>query len=107
MSTTAIPDSISEPVVERIVNIDECILVGFDLETTGLSDDCELTQIAASPFDGKDSFDQYILPVGPISSGAVNATGISKRNNKLYLRNRPVDFTDARNALTSFAAWID
>ena len=106
-ATTAIPDSIPEPIAERIKNIDECALVGFDLETTGLSDDCELTQIAASRFDGKDSFDQYILPVDPISSGAVKATGISKRNNKLHYRNRPVDFIDADTALKSFAAWID
>ena len=106
-ATTSIPDMISEPKVERITDIENFVLVAFDLETTGLSDDCELTQVAAYRFDGQDTFDQYILPVGGISSGATTATGITKRNNQLFLRNRPVECKDANTALASFADWID
>ena len=46
-------------------------------------------------------------PVGGISSGAPTATGIPKRNNQLFLRNRPVECKDANTALASFADWID
>ena len=106
-ATTSIPDMVLEPNVERINDIENFVLVAFNLETTGLSDDCELTQVAAYRFDGQDSFDQYILPVGGISSGAATATGITKRNNQLFLRNRPVDCKDANTALASFADWID
>ena len=108
-ATTSIPDIVVEPVVERIpvLDMEQFILVGFDLETTGLSDVCELTQVAASRFDGMDHFDQYILPVGSISSGAVRATGITKHNNRLFLRSRPVESADAHTILSSFADWID
>ena len=97
------------PAVERVsqVSMDQCILVGFDLETTGLSDGCELTQLAASRFDGNGNFDQYVLPQGPITSGASATTGITKRNGRLFLRSRPVASTDSCTALSSFADWID
>ena len=59
------------------------VLVVFDLETTSLSNECEITQISASSLDRTDTFDRYVLPVGPISKDASKVTHITKRN--IYL----------------------
>ena len=56
-ATISIPEMTLEPKIERINDIEDYIIVPFDLENIVLSDDCELTQVAVFRCDGRDSFD--------------------------------------------------
>ena len=85
-----------------LVELEQATLVEFDLETISLSDSCEIIQIAATVFNSSSSFDRYILPVGSISPGASKVSGITKKNNRLFLRSRPVECADILTTLKQF-----
>ena len=107
-ATQSIPSMQSPPDFEKIpvIELENSTLVAFDLETTLLSDSCEIIQIAATVFDSSTSFDRYILPVGAISPGASKVTGITKKNNCLFLRSRPVESADILTVLKQFSEWL-
>ena len=75
--------------VHRWSYADEQIIeVVYDLETTGLSTNfCEITQTAATTFDGTTTSDRYLLPKGVISVDASSETGLSVQefDGKLHL----------------------
>ena len=50
-NTTTIPAPASLPESD-IKDIENCTVSFFDLETTGLSDDCGIVQVSAVDFDG-------------------------------------------------------
>ena len=77
-NTTAIPPPTSLPESDIIKDIESCTVCFFDLETSGLSDDCKIVQVSAVDFDGLRLFDQYVYPNGSINFGATKVTGITK-----------------------------
>lgn len=106
--TLSIPSMKHQPSVGRIPlpTLENIVLLGFDLETTSLSDTCEIIQISAANFDFSETFDQYVLPVGPISASASKVNGITKINDKMFLRSRPIECVDIVSSLGSFGSWL-
>ncbi|XP_011309361.1 three prime repair exonuclease 2 [Fopius arisanus] len=79
-------------------------IVFFDLETTGLEPNCEILQIAAKY--GSRMYRTYILPTGPIPQIVKDITGIDMKNNKMYVRGRPVTAVPKSTALYTFIAFL-
>ena len=69
-NTKTIPPPTSIPEIDITKDIENCIVCFFDLETTGLSDSCEIVWVSDVDFDGLRLFDQYVYPNGSISFGA-------------------------------------
>ena len=80
--------------------------ITFDLETTGLSRNSEITQIAASV--NNDSFQSYVLPRCQISTTASKVTGLSynQGTDKLYLRGTEVKAVPIQSALLDFIDFL-
>ena len=78
--------------------------VFFDLETTSLSNHCDVTQIAAVCQNSR--FDQYVTPGQEISQGASEVTGLTFQLGTLFHHNRPVESIHIKSALQSFLAWL-
>ncbi len=86
-----LPTTRQPPEIVQLELDDDDVIVVYDLETTALGRGAEFTQVAASTTDQKQKFDQYILPVGNISYGAREITGLSKnKDGKLVNRNSDV-----------------
>ncbi|KAF7653294.1 hypothetical protein LDENG_00084990 [Lucifuga dentata] len=83
---------------------DERTLVFFDLETTGLDAECDITQLSA--ISDEKVFNVYVLPHRPISKGATWATGLTVHDNTLLLHGQPVVTTPLRQALSSFIDFL-
>uniref|UniRef100_A0AAV2KLA0 Exonuclease domain-containing protein n=1 Tax=Knipowitschia caucasica TaxID=637954 RepID=A0AAV2KLA0_KNICA len=79
-------------------------LVFFDLETTGLSRDCEVVQLAA--VSSSHSLNLYILPRGAMERGASRVTGLRVHKNALYLHQRPLLCTPPTEALLAFLCFL-
>ena len=78
----------------------------FDIETTSLHRDCDITQISASTIDGRSKFDKYILPTKNITPSASKVTGLSVRDKTLFLHGKPVTSVDVEEGLSSFRNWL-
>ena len=103
-----IPPATILPSVE-VINPDkltECQICIFDLETTSLSDDCDLVQIAAVTLDGKTSFNQYILPCTGITSRASKVTGLTVKGGNLFSYCKLVQSVGLKEGLLRFSAWL-
>ncbi|XP_015110093.1 three prime repair exonuclease 2-like [Diachasma alloeum] len=79
-------------------------IVFFDLETTGLTPDCEIMQIAAKC--GGKMYRTYILPTNPIPQIVKNITGITVINNKMFARGRPVTGVTRVVAVRTFIKFL-
>ena len=81
--------------------------VVFDLETTGLSRNSDITQIAAQCGDRK--FNNYVLPRCDISKEASSVTGLSfqRSTNKLYHNGDQVEAVSQREALLNFIEFLN
>ena len=53
----------------------DCEVLIYDLETTGLKRDAEITQLACVDFDSGREFNTYIMPNGKIEPRASKVTG--------------------------------
>ncbi|KYM97853.1 DNA polymerase III polC-type [Cyphomyrmex costatus] len=82
-----------------------CKVVLFDLETTGLSKNDEISQIAA--YTKESSYDMYIIPSKGISKGASAVTGLHGLNGELYLRENRVQAVSASQAFQQFLQYLD
>ncbi|XP_078328075.1 DNA polymerase III PolC-type-like [Crassostrea virginica] len=80
--------------------------VVFDLETTGLSRNSDVTQISA--YDGESMLNLYVSPRQPISPKASDVTGItfSFEHNQMYCHGVPVDSVNIREALLQLMEFI-
>ena len=80
--------------------------VVFDLETTGLSQNSDVTQISA--YDGESMLNLYVSPRQPISPKASDVTGItfSFEHNQMYCHSVPVDSVNIREALLQLMDFI-
>ena len=105
-NTTTIPAPTSLPESDIIKDIENCTIYFFDLETTGLSDDCKIVQVSAVDFDGLRLFDQYVYPNGSISFGSTKATGITKSSGKLFFHGKLVDAVEVNMSLNRFGLWL-
>ena len=84
----------------------------FDIETTGLGNDCEVTQLAACLLSGAaKSFAQYVLPSGQISKEASTITKLTTRreSGRTILRHDGMEGPSAtwEVAEEKFAAWLE
>ncbi|KYQ49305.1 hypothetical protein ALC60_11637 [Trachymyrmex zeteki] len=80
-------------------------IVYFDLETTGLSNDADILQIAA--ICNNKIFNVYIKSLKQISTGASTVTKLCYINSKLYLRDKEVETFTIVNALELFKQFLD
>lgn len=85
-------------------DLKQCVVVFFDLETTGFSDKDEIVQIAASCLD-KD-FDMYIMPNRKMDEKASQVTGIKIFDHKMYYNDMEVTTMRGRDALISFLWYL-
>lgn len=81
-------------------------LVAFDLETTGLGRNCDITQIAASA--GEEVFQSYVVPRCNITKEASKITGITycRGSNTLYLHGKAVRGKLMHEALLDFISFL-
>ncbi|KAK7940029.1 hypothetical protein WMY93_003355 [Mugilogobius chulae] len=79
-------------------------LVFFDLETTGLSRDSEIVQLAA--VCSSHSLNLYVLPQGRMDWGASRVTGLSVHKQTLLLHHRPLLCTPPAQALLAFLCFL-
>ena len=111
LDTEGIPSPLSCTTHTPVQCPSSCTVVYFDLETTGLSRQSELTQIAAKVRDGTSVFNTYLLPSSNICSGATSATGLSigrKNGERILVKNgQPVEAASQVDGLKKFAEWLD
>ena len=97
-----IPPPVSAPVYKPIVNGTQNI-VFFDLETTSLAKDCDITQLAA--VCGEKDFNRYVMPSQPIHSKATDVTHISVMDNQMYYFGNKVQIIQIEECLSLFLDW--
>ncbi|XP_061186837.1 uncharacterized protein LOC133194959 [Saccostrea echinata] len=103
-SITEIPPPLIKPISTPIA-AEQYTFVYFDLETTGLEKDCEVTQIAACTDDK--IFSQYVTPpTKPISASATAVTGLVIRDNIMYKNGHQVLSKTTEEAFQSFIDWM-
>lgn len=88
---------VSEPGTSKIVF--------FDLETTSLKADCDITQISA--VYENDIFNSYVIPDKMIDPRASEITGIVCYGDEMYVHDEPVTAVPPKEALENFLAWIE
>ena len=104
--TVEVPAKTIEPPLVKASCGQETKIVVFDLETTSLSHECEITQIAAQTFDGI-TFNQYILPEGEIDFRASKITGIQKFNGALFVNGKKINAAlPIKDVLQRFSEWL-
>ena len=106
LQTITIPSHDTTPLYHPVLGAETKLKLIFDLETTSLYDNCELTQIAATTTEGEVRFSQYILPEGEIDKNASKVTGITKSCNRLFLNGRPVSSVSLSVGLQMFSHWL-
>ncbi|XP_062579761.1 uncharacterized protein LOC134241754 [Saccostrea cucullata] len=103
-SITEIPPPLTKPIPTPIA-AGQHTFVYFDLETTGLDKDCEVTQIGACTDDK--TFSQYVTPpTKPISASATAVTGLAIRDNIMYKNGHQVHSKTTEEAFQSFIDWM-
>ncbi|XP_052101228.1 uncharacterized protein LOC127735165 [Mytilus californianus] len=80
--------------------------VFFDLETTGLSRNSDITQIAAAC--GSNTFQRYVIPRTEITQEASTITGITflHSSNKMYVNGTIVETCSAEQSLLDFIDFL-
>ena len=103
-----IPDILKPPEITKCAeNNTSHSKVYFDIETTSLSMECDLTQLSAvSACHGGVEFNQYITPEKSISPGAANVTGLTLSNGILFHMGKPVHSVPVRTDLQAFLAFL-
>lgn len=79
-------------------------LVFFDLETTGLENDCDIVQLSA--VSGEKIFNKYILPSKTISAGAFATNGFQVLDGVLYLRGEPQQASSLQDTVEAFLHFL-
>ncbi|XP_058803404.1 uncharacterized protein LOC131671175 [Phymastichus coffea] len=83
---------------------ENCPVIYFDLETSGLHTECDILQIAAKC--GKISFNVYIYPVQDISAAASAIHGLRKYEGDLMLQSEKVHSVSLRIAMGQFLHYL-
>ncbi|XP_061162473.1 uncharacterized protein LOC133171701 [Saccostrea echinata] len=100
-----IPPPTTEPTCTVLKLGMDYAYVSFDLETTGLAQDCEITQIGAAYTD-EHSFSEYLLPSKRISTSAFALTGLTVAGNQMYKEGQPVQATSPSEGLRNILHWL-
>ncbi|XP_065941597.1 uncharacterized protein [Magallana gigas] len=100
-----IPPPQTEQTCKELIPGVEYAYVSFDLETTGLGNDSEITQIGAAYIHDK-SYSQYLLPSKRISTSAIALTGLTVAGSQMYKEGEPVPSTSTSEGLTNFLQWL-
>lgn len=100
-----IPPPQTEQTCKELIPGVEYAYVSFDLETTGLGNDSEITQIGAAYIHDK-SYSQYLLPSKRISTSAIALTGLTAAGSQMYKEGEPVPSTSTSEGLTNFLQWL-
>ncbi|XP_046739525.1 uncharacterized protein LOC124407446 [Diprion similis] len=95
----------AEDLPDVFLSSDDCNIIYFDLETSGLSKTSEILQIAAKFEDRK--FSVYVNPSKAIDSTASRITGLKFVKGNLYFNGKKVPSMSPRDALESFQEFID
>ncbi|KAJ8685753.1 hypothetical protein QAD02_021546 [Eretmocerus hayati] len=82
----------------------DCEIVVFDIETTGLCLTDEIVQLAA--VCGEADFNVYILPRKKFSPEAASVTKMKKVDDKLFVGDAEVEILSARGAFMSFLYFL-
>ena len=101
-NTTTITPSTNLPEIDITEDIENSTVCFLDLETTSLSDDCEIAQVSAVDCDGLRLFDQYVYLNGSISFRATKVTGIKKSSGILFCHGKLVDPIEVNVGLNRF-----
>ena len=88
---------------DKIVHSEICV---FDLQTTSLSDACEIVQISAVTLVGEQSFNQYILSCVQISPSASKVTGLTMMGSKMLLNGKSVHTVEIKEGVPMFSSWL-
>ncbi|XP_033218470.1 maternal protein exuperantia-1 [Belonocnema kinseyi] len=86
------------------VEMKDCKIVVFDIETTGLAKTDEIVQIAAAC--GDKSFDTYIVPKKNMSEAASGVTGIQIVKNEMLVNKKAVITVTPREGFISFLHFL-
>lgn len=99
-------DFIDKPILDPTKNIipTTAKAIIFDLETSGLSRNCEILQIAARFEDSE--YNAYIMPLHSISSSASAVTGLEVKNGDLVLDSVPVSTVSPRIAISGLLTFL-
>jgi len=85
-------------------------VVFFDLETTGLDQDCDIIQIGAVSSQDNATFSTFILPNKPMSESAVAVTGVQYDCEKKTLfrvhDGRPIEAKSREEGFREFANFL-
>ncbi|XP_066596275.1 uncharacterized protein [Prorops nasuta] len=95
---------IDEVIIAENVSYDNCAIVAFDIETTGLQTTDVIVQIAA--VSDQNSFNVYIMPTKCMSPHASNVTGIEVINNEMFVHSKKVTASSARDGVISFLYFL-
>ncbi|XP_066583761.1 uncharacterized protein [Prorops nasuta] len=95
---------IDEVIIAANVSYDNCAIVAFDIETTGLQTTDVIVQIAA--VSDQNSFNVYIMPTKCMSPHASNVTGIEVINNEMFMHSKKVTASSARDGIISFLYFL-
>ena len=110
LDTEEIPAPLFPPTLQPVDPHPERAIVFFDLETTGFSRTCDITQIAAQSSEGA-TFSTYMLPAEAISAGATEATGLAvevrNASRVLTLHGKPVASVSQEEGMTLFIQWLE
>lgn len=93
-----------EPSLLPVSDSCKASIVFFDLETTSLKLDCDITQISA--IHDEDVFNKYVVPRKTIHPMASKITGLTCYDGVMYLHSQPVEALPQKVALENFLAWI-
>ena len=104
----AMPDPVLLPPIEYVSNLlfEFSMIIIFDLETTSLFDDCDITQISATTLDMDKILNQYILPNKTISSAATQVTSLTEVTQNLFHKGKPVPSLSFKEGLLAFYEWL-
>ena len=105
-NTTTIPAPTSLPESDIKKDTENWTVCYFNLETTGLSDDCEIVQVSAVDFAGLRLFDQYAYRNGSINFGSTKVASITKSSGKLFCHGKLVDAVEVNVGLNRFRLWL-
>ncbi|XP_023319330.1 glutamate receptor ionotropic, kainate 1-like [Trichogramma pretiosum] len=88
-----------------LLSPDECEIIIFDVETTGLSNTDEIVQISAISLH-ESIFNSYIIPSVSMSKGASIVTGVSVIDGDLFLNEERLEASSAADAVNLFIQYI-
>lgn len=100
-------DLIDEVPFTESVDFQDCCIVYFDIETTGLAATDEIFQLSA--VSGDSTFDTYIMPRTKMTDGASDVTGIVIDNNKMFHKDNmehEILTSSPRDGLNSFLYFL-